>query len=215
MGLLMMLLIVFFIFPFAGKIIIKILRFLSTYSSGITALSALLAVIFGVFGLDAWKKKLKGKTDYDIARQYLKSILQLRDALKFVRNPFISASEIQTALKENGFNPGEYDNSEKVNKSVYSLRWNKVQDLWTILEAILLEAEISWGAEAINIQKGLESSVKKLRGAIWLFINASKEVKTGDETYKLIYNAYDVTDDFSIEVDKEIEKIRDFLKQYL
>ena len=207
----------FFIFIFVKFFILieELLSFLNKYSEGMLALSAFLAVIFGAFGLDAWKKKLKGKTDYDIARQYLKLVLQLRDSLKLVRNSFIPLSEIKIALEKNGFDSEDYKNKEIANKSVYSLRWNKVQEAWTNLEAILVEAEISWGVEAINIQKELDQLVRKLRGAIWLFINYSENIKTNDEKFNLIYGTFDENDNFNIKIDKEIENIRNFLKHYL
>ncbi len=166
---LFLLLIIFYIYIF--KFIEIILSFLNCYSKGMTALSALLAAIFGISGVDVWKKKMKGKINYDIARQYLKAILQLRDAIKIVRNPFIPVSEMQSALKENGFDSEDYKDNKKMNRAVYSVRWNKVQEAWTNLEMVLLEAEVSWGSEAIIVQKELDQLVRKLRNVIWLFIN--------------------------------------------
>jgi len=203
---------IIFVFP---QPFVLIGETLNKYSDGITALSAILAVIFGSSWLDTSKKKMKGKLDYDIARKYLKGVLKLRDAIKIVRNPFIPVGEMQSALEKNGFKGNEYEDKEKTNRSVYSLRWNKVQEAWTNLEEILTEAEISWGDEAVKIQNDLNQLVRELRGAIWLFVNASEDIKTNDENFKLIYGTYDRGDDFSVKVDKEVEKIRDFLKQYL
>ena len=93
---------------------------LNTYSQGILALSGILGVIFGSSWLDTSKKKMRGKLDYDIARKYLKCVLRLRDAIKIVRDPFISIGEMQSALEKNGFKGEEHENKEKVNRSVYS-----------------------------------------------------------------------------------------------
>jgi hypothetical protein len=189
---------------------------LNKYSEAIIALSAILGVLFGSSWLDTSKKKMKGKLDYDIARKYLKGVLKLRDAIKIVRNPFIPVGEMQSALEKNGFKGDEYENKEKVNRSVYSLRWNKVQEAWTNLEEILTEAEISWGDEAVKIQNDLDKLVRELRSVIWLFVNYSDSFhKQYDKNSKLLYGSYDTEDVFSVKVDAEINKIRDFLKRYL
>jgi len=198
------------------KFIEMMLSFLNFYSDGITALSALLAAIFGISGVNIWKLKMKGKLDYDIARQYLKAILRLRDAIKIVRNPFIPVVEMQNALKEQEFNSEYYKDNEKVNRAVYSARWNKVQEAWTNLETILLEAEISWGVEAVKVQKKLDNLVRKLRSVIWLFINYPESYhKKGEENDKLLYDTHDINDGFSLEIEKEINEIKIFLERYL
>ncbi len=204
--------VIILIFP---QLFILFGKTLNKYSKGITALSVILAVILGSSWLDTSKKKMRGKLDYDIARKYLKSVLKLRDAIKIARNPFVPVEEMQCALEKYGFKRDEYENKEKVNRSVYSLRWDKVQETWTDLEAILLEAEISWGDEATKIQNDLNKLIKNLRSAIWLFINDSEAIKIGDKNYKLIFGTYDVDDDFSVRIDNEIERIRNFLKRYL
>ena len=182
-------------------------------TNSITALAAIVVAgvaIYGVFW--EWKKQMRGKTDYEIARRYLKTVLQLRDAIKFVRNPFISIDEMQVALEENGFDSKEYEDKNKTNRAVYSLRWKKVTDTWTTLEAELIEAEVSWGKEAVEVQKSLDDLVRKLRGALWLYLNG--DVKGGFSENKLIYDVGE-DDKFSKKVLKAIEKIETYLKQHL
>lgn len=196
-------------------IVIWILDKLNKYSSGLTALAALMALIFGASGIDAWKKKLKGKSDFDIAKKYLRVVLKLRDSLKFVRNPFIPLGEMQEALKESGFESDDFKDREKVNRAVYSARWNKVQEVWTDLEAILIEAEISWGNQAVAVERDLDNLVRELKGAIWFFLNSGENINPNERKHKLIYGSYDENDDFSVAVDKSVEKIRGFLAKYL
>ncbi|MFH1582723.1 MAG: hypothetical protein ABIB72_00180 [Candidatus Falkowbacteria bacterium] len=189
-----------------------IFNFLKTYSDSITALSAVVVTGLAVYGVREWKRQLKGKTDYEIARRYLKATLQMRDAIKFVRNPFVSVGEMRSALKEHGFNSEEYENKDKTNRAVYSIRWKKVQEAWTNLEAELLEAEVSWGYEAINTQKSLNSLVKELFAALEIFLSGFS--KFGDENHKLIYDFGD-QDEFLPKVNNAIKEIKDFLKPHL
>lgn len=188
---------------------------LNKYSEGIIALSAIFGVIFGSSWLDTSKKKMKGKLDYDIARKYLKGILKLRDAVKIVRNPFIPTEETMSALKRDGI---EYNESSEIdkNRSVYSARWNRVQEAWTNLEEILTEAEISWGEEAVKIQQDLDKLIRELRSIIWLFVNYPESFyKKSEENRKVIYGTHDENDEFAKKINTEIEKIRIFLKKYL
>ena len=58
----------------------------------ITGLSALTAAIIAILGLQAWKKQLKGKTEYELAQKYLRAIYKIREAFAWVRNPYQSAT---------------------------------------------------------------------------------------------------------------------------
>lgn len=188
---------------------------LNKYSEALIALSAILGVIFGSSWLDTSKEKMKGKLDTDIARNYLRGILKLRDAVKIVRNPFIPVEETISALKKDGL---EYDKSSEIdkNRSVYSARWNKVQEAWTNLEEILTEAEISWGEQAVKIQQDLDKHIRELRSIIWLFINFPDSYhKKGEKNDNLLYGTHNENDEFAKKINTEIEKIRTFLKKYL
>lgn len=200
----------FYIYP---QIFILIGSILNKYSDGIIALVAILGLFFGQSWLDTSRKKMKGKLDYDIARQYLKNALQLRDAIKIVRNPSISSGEIQDALQKNGFSVDDYSDKEKVDRSVYSLRWDKVQEAWTKFEEILLDAEVSFGDEAIDTQKGLDELIRKLRSVVWLFVNYKENIKEKDSD--ILYGTHDENDEFSKSINIEIEKIRGFLIKHL
>jgi hypothetical protein len=179
----------------------------------ITALSAVVVAALAVYGvLWEWKKQMKGKTEYEIARRYLKTALKLRDALRYVRNPFIPIEEMQSALKENGLDSEEYTNNQKTNRAVYSVRWKKVIEAWTNMEAELLEAEVSWGIGAVNAQKSLDGLVRELRGALGLFLDGHSKV--GKDGNELIYNMGE-EDEFSKKIALSIKEIETFLKPYL
>jgi len=182
----------------------------SSIADYITAFSAMGAVIVAIYGFNEWKRQLKGKTDYETARRYLKSALKLRDAMKYVRNPFIPIAEMEKAFKENGIEDGNYGSNEKTNRAVYSVRWKKVTEAATDLEAELLEAEVSWGRDAIKAQDDLDSLVRELRVIVTLFLNGTP--REGEE--HLIYDTGE-NDPFSKKINTAIEKIENYLKPYL
>lgn len=179
----------------------------------LTALSAVIVAMLAIYGvLWEWKKQIKGKTEYETARRYLRTALQLRDSVKFVRNPFISIGEIQSALKENGFDSEEYKDNEKTNRSVYSIRWKKVMEAQTNMEAELQEAEVLWGDDAVNAQKSLNDLVRELYAALALHLRGLPKVDSkGNE---LIYNMGE-DDEFSKKVTMSIKEIEVFLRPYL
>lgn len=189
---------------------------LNKYSQGIISLTAILGIIFGQSWLDTSKKKMNGKLEYDIARRYLKSVLKIRDAIKIVRNPFVPTNEIQSALEKNGLKYENHNDSKEINRSVYSLRWNNVQDTWTNFEEVLLEAEISWGEDAIKIQKDFDMLIRELRSTVFLFINHPEVFNhKWEENQGMLYEGWDKNNTFTKKIDIEVEKIRTFLKKYL
>lgn len=202
------------IFP---EILFCSLYILNVYSNAVLAIVAILALLFGQSWLNTSKKKMKGKLDYDIARKYFKRVLQLRDAIKIVRRPSVSVSEQQTAVEKKVFNDDKYeDDKVKTNRAVYSSRWDKIQEAWTNLEEILTEAEVSWGNEAVDVQKDLDMLIRKLRSVVWLFVNYPESFyKKWDENSGILYGTHNEDDEFAKKINSEIEKIRIFLKKHL
>ena len=64
-------------------------EYISAIKDVLIGLSALFAAIFAYMGLTTWRKELKGKSEYQIAKDVLKSVYRVRDAFKQVRHPAI------------------------------------------------------------------------------------------------------------------------------
>jgi len=95
-----------------------------------TAIVAIIGVGVAIAGLSTWRKQIKGKTEYDLARRLLKSIYKIRDSIPAVRNPFQLAGEIEAALRESRIEPEgtlNYANTKAI-RAVYTMRWNKLRD---------------------------------------------------------------------------------------
>ncbi|MGD0653640.1 MAG: hypothetical protein ABSA16_04795 [Thermoguttaceae bacterium] len=56
----------------------------------ILAISALAAAFIAWRGLATWRKELKGKSEYEIAKQVLKAVYKVREAFKIARNSGVS-----------------------------------------------------------------------------------------------------------------------------
>jgi hypothetical protein len=177
--------------------------------------AALITSIIAFMGLSTWREQLRGKTDYDIARNYLKSTLHLRNELQGVRNPMISLNEQASAVKEKGdqFSSSLMTENQKQNMAVYSVRWDKVIKAWQKLDDDILEAEVSWGSSAERVSRPLIACTRELHSAVYLFLSGYSTVLKDN----IIYNqgSQDTPDEFSKKILSSVEKIEEFLAKYL
>ncbi|NCS98971.1 hypothetical protein GW764_02170 [Candidatus Parcubacteria bacterium] len=180
-----------------------ILEIINTVAIGVGAFMA-------VVGINAWKKQLKGSTEYELARRYLKAVYKVRDAIKYVRNPFISVEEMTKAYEENNINDPDFSDNRKTNRAVYSVRWEKVIDARTDLDVELLEAEVIWGKKAIEVASNLNAQITKLYVSLKFFLEERKVKPDRD----IIYDMGD-EDKFNPELNKAIEEIEELLKPHL
>jgi hypothetical protein len=193
-----------------------------------TTLAALSAGVVAVLGLRAWKKQLKGKTEYELARRFLRAAFNVRDAIKFVRNPFQTSGEIVHSLKESGLDidPNSSEFRAKSEKAIYGLRWKKLSEAMSGLEIELLEAEVSWGSEIINRVKPLRECIGKLGAKLWLHTyelehpsrsETEARSKEREEVVSVIYwmSEDPKKDPFAVEVNAAIDEIADFLRPHL
>lgn len=176
----------------------------------ITTAAAAVGAYVALSGLSAWKKQLKGKTDYELARRYLRSVYKLRDAMRGVRNPFISSDEMFAALKDSGLEESDFENRQKTNRAVYARRWDRVVSATSDLEVELLEAEVSWGKEAVNIQSDLDANKRKLYSSVKMFL----EGHYLDDQDEMIYDMGE-GDKFGEKVNAAVLKIEQYLKKFL
>lgn len=178
----------------------------------LTAGAAVFAATVGARGLNAWKKQLKGKTDYDIARNYLKCVYKIREAIKNVRHPAMWASEISQAEKK-------YDLNDKStymgsSKAVYTARFEKLTDAFTELETISFEAEISWGKEAQKVAFDLHQCANKLQLEVSKYLSERTEPSKVDSDIIYCHPGND-NDVFSLKINAAIHKIEEYLKPHL
>ena len=60
------------------------------------AVAAIITSYAALRGLNAWKTKLKGQIDHDLARRLLTTLFKYRDAIYSGRSPFFWNYEIST-----------------------------------------------------------------------------------------------------------------------
>lgn len=190
-----------------------------------TVVAALTAAIVAVLGLQAWKKQLKGKVEYELARRVLRAAFDVRGAIRFVRNPVQMGGEIERAVKEAGVDIDSKgaEFRAKSQAAVYQGRWKKVNEAMSELDIELTEAEVSWGPEIQNRAKPLRECIGKLVSKIWLYIDNLEQPRDQSdsnerkEIRQVIYLQSEDPDKdtFASEVNRAVDNIAEFLTPYL
>jgi hypothetical protein len=162
----------------------------------INTLAVLIGTYVAIRGINAWKKQMRGSTDYQLARRYLKAAYKVREAIREARSSSIHVEEMVAANKENEMNTN-------------NLR-EKVRDAMIDLQVELMEAEVSWGKEVVSVNEIL----KKIANTLFVNIKMYLDHGTGYADMSIISN-YEPEDKFSSEIDEAINKIEIFLRPHL
>jgi hypothetical protein len=194
----------------------------------ITGLAAAAGGTVAILGLRAWKKQLRGKTEYELARRYLRNVYRVRDLFRQVRSPIQTAEELQQAFRGTGAAPPDPNDAElnlKVEEILYDFRWKRLNEAFSDLEVELLEAEVSWGDNAAAAVHPLRQCRQKLYTATRRHLNrlsARRPQRLNaseiEELERIIYEIY--TDNpsdesFTQEIGRAIELVEKFLKPHL
>ena len=187
--------------------------------------SSMLLGIIAIIGLTTWKKQIKGKTEYELARRLLRAVYKTRDAIQYVRNPYASSSENFVAMKEanldlDPFDPGFHQESQF---ALYKFRWNEVQKAMIELDLEAFEAEVLWGKEIKDLIVPLRKQVNVLRNNIDRYLSNLKKPSghllsedVVKEIDQVIYSFEDLTDPnsenpYNKQTAKVISEIEEFL----
>ena len=143
----------------------------------VAATTATVAVI----GLKNWRKELKGKAEFEVARNLIRATYKLRDELQNCRDPFISAHEFPEGFE------GELGKSSPLEAAqawehVYKTRWLPVWSAIQEFDTHTLEAEALWGNEIHTRTDRLRQCLRELKIAIDAVIS---DKANGGEDFKV------------------------------
>jgi hypothetical protein len=80
--------------------IVEVEHWISAWKDVVIGLSAASAAVFAYLGLSAWRRELKGKSEYELAKEVLKSVYKVREAFKHVRRPGIYQYEYPEEMRD-------------------------------------------------------------------------------------------------------------------
>ncbi|WP_133408171.1 hypothetical protein [Parashewanella tropica] len=134
------------------------------------AVAAVTTAYVAYTGLEKWQKELRGKANFEVARELIKSIYKLRDELSYCRSPFILASEFPENYKGSFDKHSDYEEGQAWSY-VYSKRWEPVGEAVQKFDTAVLEAEALWGTEIKDKALKLRKCVRNLQVDIEAVIN--------------------------------------------
>ncbi len=144
---------------------------LSVVSQLILTATAVTGAVVAVAGLTTWRKQLRGRTEYARARKLLRAFLQVRDEIRFVRNPFIPAGEFLAAYRaENREPPATGVSGQEGLRLVYHHRWRQLQAAVSDLRVEMVEGEVHWGERLRLHGDRLWRKISELHSATELYM---------------------------------------------
>lgn len=180
-------------------------------------------------GLSTWKKQLKGNTEYELSRSIIVSLLKYKSAIDAFRVPAIYSYEIPKLPEETKYENDDYAEHYRMNV-IYQARWDKVSASGIELQVKIFEGETIWGEEFKTLFKGLKKLENELFKAIREHLkllnpevssDIKERIRVGSlyqDEFRNPINAYfddDEEDKFDLDLLKQINEIKDFLKPKL
>ena len=190
-----------------------------------TALAAVVGATVATLGLNAWKKQLRGKTDYELARRLLRAVYKVRDFIPQVRSPMIFDGEKDEAIGEAKLSPEALKENYAAQSSyaVYRKRWSKLLEAVGDLDVELLEAEVSWGKPIKDKVDSLKKLVALLRWSIQVHLSQKQQPQLHpskeqlNEVNRVLFDLSEEAkpDSYSLELDKAVGAIEMLLQPHL
>lgn len=171
-------------------------------------------------GVEKWQKELRGKANFEVARELIKSIYKLRDELSYCRSPFIAAMEFPKSYR--GTQHTDEENGQAY-AHVYTNRWEPVGNAVQNFDTAVLEAEALWG-EAIKEKAAiLRQCVRSLQVDIESFIddkysggeNFKADREFGKKVKENIWNVKSQENELTISINTAIEGLEKEIMPHL
>ncbi|MDO9419967.1 MAG: hypothetical protein Q7T66_04815 [Herminiimonas sp.] len=184
------------------------------------AVAGIVTACVAIAGLKNWNRELKGKAQFEVARNLIRATYDLRDKLNMARSPAIFSNEY----------PSEYshfDQDPKVQASaeefVYQARMKPVLSSLREYQTSALEAEALWGKDIKEKCTAFESCIGMFRNAVSSYIKntASRgEYFNGREalqktTEERLWDSLDESNEFTKEINRKISDLENLTRPHL
>lgn len=163
---------------------------ISIISDSLVAISAIVVASVAIVGLNTWRRELKGRVLFNIARKIIRLSIELRANFEWARFPLSTSIESSGRLKA----IGESD-VEANTKDQWYLRWERLKPLATNMQALQV---MDW-----EIQTLLGDKSQKISNAIKIYRECYTELKVDRDEY------------FEIKVDEAIKQSQYPQQEYL
>lgn len=201
------------------------LQSLQAIKEVVVTLAALSGAVIAALGLRTWRRQLKGHTEYELARRFLRAVYRVRDAIGAVRHPLMSVGEMAAAAESSGQRGvGNEASHSDFFGAAYNKRWSHLQSAISDLSLEAVEAEVVWGKEGTAVVDPLYRCIAELRVSLELFLRDRQEERDdrldSDHRRKLEAVVYstsrgDAKDEFDTKVSGAVLAAETFLRPKL
>ena len=149
--------------------------YLTAAKDTIVAAAAAVGLWYGWQSLSTWRRQMAGQVHWELARRMLRNVYAVRDALNFVRGPFMTGGEIAAALDKRPKLTQPLNEQQEQARGLavaYEDRWSRVQQAFSELDTTRLEAEVLWGADAAAALEPLRGVIRDLQVALYLYLTS-------------------------------------------
>lgn len=146
-----------------------VIEWVPVFKDVVTAIVALGGLWIAWLGLDAWRRQLTGRTEYELARRLLRATYAVRDEIEVVRSPFVSGHEMDVAALDADYAPeGMLDRKPYI--MALAARVRGLNERLSELRVEALEAEVLWGSPARQASDSLFEAARDVNHAIMAHI---------------------------------------------
>lgn len=196
-------------------------HFLPTLTGFASAFGTLLLGVAAIKGVNQWKSEIRGRTEFEAAKNYLRAAYHLRKEMNYCRSPMISAQEFP-----DGYNPLEADTRVRSSAlaHAYANRWADVANAFVDLEAASIEAEVLWGKQVVPLTGAIKKCVTRLLASIQASL---RNIESGGRNFQadpdfgeqveqdITYAGDDERNELESLLTDAISAIEEFTKQHL
>ncbi|MNF70528.1 hypothetical protein D3C84_524390 [compost metagenome] len=157
----------------------------SSLAEIITAIAAITGAITAAIGVNTWRSELKGRAEFDAARNLMRSIYKSRQCIASIRSPFIFANEFPDEYKTTSSSrtPEQEANGYA---HVFKKRWEPLSPAIEEIELNMIEAEILLGKDVAQATKEFMQHVRRLQVSIETFIEEkASHIEPTDKSFSI------------------------------
>jgi len=193
-----------------------------TFSDIAVGVSAILVVVFGVLGFRQWKRELKGRSRFELARRIALNASDFRERFHYARDPCTSPLEYAGRRKK----PDEDPRATPILDEWYARakRLEAVDNTWKILHEASWEASVLLDPDVTALFKPIEDSFRALSVSISAHFHSGlrmakdepltdRAIARSEEHCDRVYGSPE--DAIGINVDKAVDKLRERIRKYV
>jgi hypothetical protein len=180
----------------------------------------IIASYVAITGLRSWVIQLKGKAEYEAAKNVIVGAYRVRDEIKRCQSAFMTPNE----WAERKAVEGESDQQKRAGEShfAYTRRYSRVDNALNDWYPAVVEAEALFGEKACQAISKLQGCCRKLRAAIDIYHRVLYRGEESEltEKYFNIIEGLGTSDDFDDnnfqkELDSAIQGVQEFFSKYI